>query len=370
MALYQPAPEERHGDGGEPRGSRHRADLLDYLRSLGATEEQIVSAESHGKLAELGADLVLRRADALSAADVARIVGVPVETVTGMWQALGIPVEDPEARMFSHSDTGVVQGLLSAKMFAHTSGDELLRVLGSSVATVADAAVSLYVQDVESDLEARGATSAELAEKSAEAVLKGLELATLLDKVFAHHLRAAVERQRRAQSQVADRALFRLAVGFVDLVGFTQLSGQMEVHELTDFVRDLESRSFRIATERGGRVVKHIGDEIMFVAIDPVAGCEIALCLVEEFGAGGPKPRGGVSFGDVVTRHGDYYGSVVNLASRLTDLAIPGEVLVDASLPGAIGGQGHGSLEFASSGRRQPKGFDAPVTVYSVEPSY
>jgi adenylate cyclase len=68
----------------------------------------------------------------------------------------------------------------------------------------------------------------------------------------------------------------------------------------------------------------------------------------------------------VVARQGDYYGEVVNLASRLADLAIPGEVLADDHLRRA---SARSSLVFEGAGRRQLKGFDQPVAVYSVFPA-
>ncbi len=182
--------------------------------------------------------------------------------------------------------------------------------------------------------------------------------------MFKHQLRDAVRRQRVVQSQVSDPALSRVAIGFVDLVGFTPLSHRMGTSQLSQFVSQFESRAFRVASEGGGRIVKHIGDEIMFVAIDPEAGCHLALALLDEFAEGSIQPRGGLSFGEVVTRQGDYYGSVVNLASRLTDLAIPGEVLVDSSVPEAVKSE---DFVFESSGRRQLKGFDTPVPVYALE---
>ena len=114
---------------------------------------------------------------------------------------------------------------------------------------------------------------------------------------------------------MSDRALFRVAVGFVDLVGFTPLSHRMATRELSTFIGQFENRAFRLAADHGGRIVKHIGDEVMFVAIDPVAGCELALALMVEFLDDGIQPRGGLAFGDVVARQGDYYGEVVNLAS-------------------------------------------------------
>ncbi len=170
-------------------------------------------------------------------------------------------------------------------------------------------------------------------------------------------------RQRLAQAHVTDRALFRVAVGFVDLVGFTPLSHRMGSRELSDFIGQFENRAFRLAAENGGRIVKHIGDEVMFVAIDPVDGCRLALALMTEFADDGIQPRGGLAFGDVVARQGDYYGEVVNLASRLADLAIPGEVLADDNVRSAAAA---GPLVFESAGRRQLKGFDEPVPVYSV----
>ncbi len=90
-------------------------------------------------------------------------------------------------------------------------------------------------------------------------------------------------------------------------------------------------------------------------------GCAIARDLTAAF-ASDIEPRGGVCFGDVITRHGDYYGPVVNLASRLADLAIPGEVLVD----GATARSAADAFEFREAGRRQLKGFDHPVEVYSL----
>jgi class 3 adenylate cyclase len=85
--------------------------------------------------------------------------------------------------------------------------------------------------------------------------------------------------------------------------------------------------------------------------------------MTEQFTASGIQPRGGLAFGEVIMHHGDYYGPVVNLASRLTDNAVPGEVLVDSAARAA-------SVEtdicFEPAGRRQLKGFDEPVPVFAL----
>jgi adenylate cyclase len=155
----------------------------------------------------------------------------------------------------------------------------------------------------------------------------------------------------------------RLAIGFVDLVGFTPLAQELSARELVEVITSLEARAFDVAALSGGRVVKHIGDEIMVVALDPLSGCETVLALMRDLDARGIAPHAGLAFGDVVARHGDYYGPVVNLASRLSDEAIPGEVLVDPGVADAVAVEG---LEFEPAGRRMLKGFSEPVRVAAL----
>jgi adenylate cyclase len=101
----------------------------------------------------------------------------------------------------------------------------------------------------------------------------------------------------------------------------------------------------------------------MVVALDPLSGCETVLGLMRDLDARGIAPHGGLAFGDVVVRHGDYYGPVVNLASRLSDEAIPGEVLVDPGVADAVEVEG---LLFEPAGRRLLKGFAEPVRVSAL----
>ncbi len=114
-----------------------------------------------------------------------------------------------------------------------------------------------------------------------------------------------------------------------------------------------------------GRVVKLIGDEVMFVAPDPATACEIALRVAELFEESehDVEPSGGIAYGALLVRGGDYYGPVVNLASRLADIAIPGEVLVTTPVAEDVDDEG---LVFERAGRRMVKGFDDPIDVVSV----
>jgi adenylate cyclase len=180
--------------------------------------------------------------------------------------------------------------------------------------------------------------------------------------IFSHHMRDAIQRQRVAQAGVSERSLHRLAVGFVDLVGFTPLSIHTSPAQLLELVSGFELKAFDVASAHDGRIVKHIGDEVMFTALHARDGCAIARDLTSAFAAG-IEPRGGVCFGDVIARHGDYYGKVVNLASRLAELAIPGEVLVDADTAASASGP----FAFRPAGHRLLKGFDDPIELFSLD---
>jgi class 3 adenylate cyclase len=268
-------------------------------------------------------------------------------------------------------------------------GHGLSHVFASAIGRIADAAVAAYVTEIDPRLspaptsrEAAGAglrvlfenfrirfgyaqspnDELAIARSNAAAGELAIRAAGALGSSFLHALRDAVAWQRAAQTGVSQRGLHRLAVGFVDLTGFTALSREMTVDALTDLVLDFEATAFTLATDSGGRVIKHIGDEVMFVALSAEAGARIAAGIVASFSHEGIRPRGGVAFGEVLAVHGDYYGSVVNLASRLTDTAVPGEVLVDEATAAAVDEAG-GFVE--SAGRRMLKGFVEPVMVFS-----
>ena len=97
----------------------------------------------------------------------------------------------------------------------------------------------------------------------------------------------------------------------------------------------------------------------MFVGVEPRAACDFALDLLASFGEE-QLVHGAVVYGDVLFRHGDYYGPVVNRASRIADLAVPGEVLVDSSIAEIP------AVSSQPAGRRVLRGFDEPVEVFSI----
>jgi class 3 adenylate cyclase len=357
-------------------------EVLDFLRELGATDEEIAQAAASDMPSRHALDVVLAQAFPLSVRDVADRAGVPLTDVIETLGRMGFRVDDPDAKSFSESDVELMN-------VSRLVGHGLSHVFASAIGRIADAAVAAYVTEIDPRLSPAPANrdagggglkllfenfrirfgyspspndQLSIARSNAAAAELAIRAAGSLGSSFLHALRDAVAWQRAAQTGVSERGLHRLAVGFVDLTGFTALSREMTVDALTDLVLDFESTAFNLATDAGGRVIKHIGDEVMFVALDAEAGARIAAGIVESFAHEDLRPRGGVAFGEVLAVHGDYYGAVVNLASRLTDAAIPGEVLVDAATAASVDESG-GLVE--SAGRRMLKGFDDPVMVFS-----
>lgn len=334
---------------------------LDWLAEVGVDAAD-ASADLE-RVASLASDAVLRRGVELSAIDVAEQAGVDVEAVVAMFHDLGVAVPDLAAPQFTRSDAVLVQRLSGAAELGLVKGNELLRVVAGAMERIAEAAVAVYVQGPEQALHRRSASPAECARANMAATEMGLDLGNGLAPVFRHHMVQAVARQRLIQDGVARRELARLAVGFVDLVGSTTMQSGLDPDDLGELVTRFEATAFDVVTGAGGRLVKFIGDAIMYAVADPVAGCRIAGDLCVAFTADGTRPRGGLVYGEVLFRHGDYYGPVVNLAARLVDAAIPGEVLVDEAVVKALVGTAVG---FEPAGRRMLKGFADPVPVWTL----
>src|SRR5699024_1970860 len=151
----------------------------------------------------------------------------------------------------------------------------------------------------------------------------------LQDHVWRRHLAAAAERVVLRTREGDDSV--PLAVGFADMVGYTHLTRRIDVGALSSLLDRFESISARVIAEYHGRIIKNVGDEVMFSADDPDTAALIGLALQDAIGEvkSLPKIRAGLAYGDVLMRYGDAYGAVVNVAARLTGSARPGTILVD-----------------------------------------
>jgi adenylate cyclase len=273
----------------------------------------------------------------LTSTEVAREAGLDFDEVRRLWRALGLPPVPEGERRFTRADVEVLRGV---RQLVERQGTDprvlvqLTRVTGQSLARIADAQVSDAAERV------RPRTQDAAGEEARAELLRRIEILTptfdrLLAHVWRHHLVAALLRLS-AMPSAADRSL---VVGFADLVGFTTVSRALDTRELADMVDRFEAVAYEQIVERGGRVVKMIGDEVMFAVEDAVTAAETALALVEAIKADEALPdvRVGLASGPVLAWEGDLYGPTVNLASRLVNLARAGAVLVSDELGAALG---------------------------------
>ena len=349
---------------GPPRTSDD--ELRHWLRDHGVDPTGRDTFDGDLGWSDVSGDLVLSRGAELSLEEVAARSGVAVDKVLHTFHDLGVSVPDEATPMFTAVDVAFVTSMVRAAEIGIGQGDALLHVVAGAMERIAEAAVAVYVQGPEDELRRRRATVFDCARSNVDATELALALGNGLGGVFRHHMRQAIARQRVIREGVSRRELARVAIGFVDLVGSTTLQAGLDPAELGAQVSRFEARAFDVIAAGGGRLVKVIGDEIMVAAIDPAAGVRIVADLVAAFTHDGTQPRGGLVFGEVLFRHGDYYGPVVNLAARLVDAAIPGEALVDRSVVEAMKDD---DQAFEPAGRRMLKGFDEPVAVWSLAPA-
>ena len=267
-----------------------------------------------------------------TAGEVARAAGMELGDARRLWQALGLPPVADAERLFTRADVEALRtahALIEQQKTDPTVLVQLARVTGQSLARVADAELNASAERLErlraAEVPAQDAFTA-LAERI-EALVPSLE--QFLGYVWRRHLLSGL--LRLAVTPEADRVQ---AVGFADLVGFTSLSHALDAHELAAMVDRFEAIAYQQIPERGGRVVKTIGDEVMFAADDIAVAAEIALGLVDAHARNPevPDARAGVASGPVLAWGGDLFGPTVNLASRLVNLARPRTVLVAEEL--------------------------------------
>lgn len=354
----------------EPGSASDRLALLRWLDELGftITQMQYANTQSEVGIVELAGNSRLIGGNLVAKAEVLRLSGLSLKAFDEIAEAIGfLPIDAaPSGELgVTENDAKLFAGLgMFSKMFSHEESIAILRVIGSSMARIAEASVSLFLQDIESPhIEAGGSELDHARQIYAAVDLLDKEFSAHLNSILLRHIVQASDRTRKAIAGPEERFDYLYAVGFVDLVGFTTESASMSQRELGTFLREFEERAHNAITSHGARIVKLIGDEVMFVSTDPNAACRAASALMSGFSSARNQvvPRAGLAYGSVLLRGGDYFGSVVNLASRLVDEAVPQEVLVTSEL-----GEAADDCEFAPAGRRMVKGFDEPVRVSSL----
>jgi len=272
----------------------------------------------------------------LTRGEVAERAGVPLEVAEQLWRLLGFPNQTDDAVAFTEADVQALvltHELMKLGILGPDSQAALVRTWGRSYARLAEWQTSLLT-----DVAIEGPDPEQRLTELAASVLPRVE--KLQSYIWRRHLASATTRLLAVDS--SGSSVTRQAVCFVDIVGYTSHSKTLAEGELVDWLEHFEDQATRLVVDLGGRVIKTIGDEVLFVADDPVAAAEIALRMTER-GADDqdrfPQVRAGLAHGDVVSRLGDVYGPVVNIAARLTSVARPGTVLVDRGGYEALSGR-------------------------------
>ncbi|HZJ04579.1 MAG TPA: adenylate/guanylate cyclase domain-containing protein [Nocardioidaceae bacterium] len=278
-------------------------------------------------------EAILGEIPGLTSSEVASAAGVTLEQARRLWRALGFPDAREEAA-FTSADLSALSTLVTSVQVGAIDFEtavRLTRAVGVTMARLADwqvATLTARVEQLEASTEATGSRIGS-ALRLAEQV--GVPFEQLLLYSWRRHLAAAVGRVESLGAADADLLSTQVTVGFADLVGFTALSNEMDEDRLADMVEIFESRCADLVAAKHGRVIKTLGDSVLFVSEDPTRALEIALNIVDAIGNDDrlPDVRLGLATGSVTMRLGDVFGPPVNMAARLTRVARRNRVIAD-----------------------------------------
>lgn len=337
--------------------------LMERLVEMGATAEELQEAERTDSRGALALELALRGpGERVTFDEAARQAELEPEQAARLWRALGFP--DPLAHAIRVSPRQVETLRLMSQMSRSLLGPEtalrLARVIGGSMAQLAEAIVDSFRIRVEIPRRDHGEPYSEVvADYSRIASVVVPALTDLLGDVLIGHL-VAVSRASWGLDEQRAAVTRDLVIGFADLVDYTHAARGFTPAELAEAIGRFEDRMATIVADHGGRVVKLIGDEVMFTVEDPGQAARLALELIAQSGGDPrlPAVRIGLAAGPVVSHHGDYYGDVVNLAARLVKAAEPDTAIVSQRV-----------AEHADSKTLQElplKGYDTPVQAWRL----
>jgi len=261
-----------------------------------------------------------------TAAEVADRAGVTLGLTQRLWTAMGF-AQTPDEAVFTDDDVRAVRfvgELIRSGSMEEDAIVQLARTMASSVARVADAQVEVAVD------RARRFQKDDVALVDQSVVD---ETPWLLGYMWRRHAEVAL---RRAY-ETGDDASLR-GVGFADLVGFTQMSQTLPEDDLARVVDRFVLLANDVVVLGGGRVIKTIGDEVMFDTPDARSALEIALTLAERYRDDDELSdvRVGIASGEVLAHDGDLFGPPVNLAARIVAIARPGAVVIPESVHAVV----------------------------------
>ncbi|WP_138443685.1 adenylate/guanylate cyclase domain-containing protein [Sinomonas susongensis] len=311
------------------------------------------AASDYRRAAKSLENLLLGGERTLKRREVAQGLGLSLFSARKLWRALGMPNFTDDDLAFTTEDLEhlrLMPGLVRDGVLTEDAALSVTRAIGQMTDRMVVWQVEALVEDM---VATQGISDAEARVRLVEELPNLIEpLEEMLVYSWRRQLSAGVQRLavrakegleaseegRTGREDDAPLPLAR-AVGFADLVSYTSLSRRMNEKTLARLVQTFENTCAEVISVGGGRLVKTVGDEVLYIAETPTAGAEIALALSREIAADERLPEGRVAmvWGRVLSRLGDIYGPTVNLAARLTAIAAPGQVLVDELTAGVLG---------------------------------
>jgi len=349
-----------------------QARVVARMRDRGYSLEDLKSAGKEGKLAFGFAEELFSESEGeITVEMIAADTGLEPELIERILAILGTPkghqtkLTPEDAAAMRHCARVLAAGLPLVAFL------QLVRVYAQSIRRIADAEVRLFHLYVHEPLIRDGVPELEMAEEMGDLAANIMPLAApLTEYLHNRYLRYFIEQdvvghmESEPGPDTAEIALGQVSVTlcFIDLTGFTRFTeeeGDIEALDLVeDFVETVETTLPREAT-----IVKTIGDEVMVVSPDAASLTAWAVGFLAGF-ARRPQPRVGIHFGEAVYRDGDYFGSQVNLAHRIVNRALAGEVLITDRVAEAI--DGRNGLALDPIGQVALKGFPDPTELFVV----
>jgi adenylate cyclase len=291
--------------------------------------------------------------------EVSERAGISIDRAERMWHALGFATVPDDEIAFTDGDVEalrLVAALEDDGFIDPAVESSLARKLGQTQSRLASWQSAMFLE-----LLGRSKLSGDDAIEAAALLLPAME--RLQTYVWRRHLAAAAGRAVAGSDELARGVR---VVGFADIVSYTELTRRLTETELGRLIERFEGLAADVIALNGGRVIKSIGDEVLFVADNPAQGAAIALALQDKVAEADdlPELRIGLAYGSILIRLGDIYGEVVNLASRLTSEAKPGRVLADRELAAAL--DGHPAYRLRKLRRVSVRGY-SHLTPYAVQ---
>jgi adenylate cyclase len=312
-------------------------EVVAALEELGIDADDARAAVAEGRVPLVLASQVFDEPERYSLADLEEASGLPAEVLReALHDGLG------NGRRYTQSDLDAAH--LFAQLVEVLPLDALLRLSRSrsiQLSAVARADMALIRDQIVRPLREAGADDLAIAMALAEHAAEFDRISRrLLVHDYRRHVREILRSELSTLATQSQSPSIEASVGFVDLVGYTALAARVDPHGLDDLLDTFERRVVEaVGDDDQVQLVKFLGDAAMFVSTDLRALVDVLLVLTTEARSGDDEEmplRGGIARGEVLLREGDYYGTPVNVAARLTDIARPWSLLADDELRDAL----------------------------------